>query len=235
MTAYQPYKDNYYSKKKKTTILVAFLSIIALAVFILFISSFNKKPEPVEVKSKKQIEDTPSALHSTFGENQTKPGNRQERVEANITGNHKPEIETDPFPTESGPGKKTPLINRSKTENNDSSSNSTGDEWISDVDMKREQGLLAFEESIRHCWNNRERLNQLQAEYDTNCQGTSFDAFGNLISNALTPPCQKLMSTIDTLRSQMKKNLEQAKYSARKAGLYPGQIRSVLEKYQFQE
>jgi len=219
MTAYQPYKDNYYSKKKKTTILVASLSIIALAVSILLISSFNKEPEPVEVKSK----------------NQTKPGNSQERVEANITNNRNLEIETDPFSTESGSEKKTPLINRSKTENNDSSSTITSDEWVSDVDIKREQGLLAFEVSIQQCWNNRERLNQLQVEYDANCLGTSFDAFGNPIANASTPQCQKLMSTINTLRSQMKKDLEQAKYSGRKAGLYPGQIRDILEKYQFQE
>jgi len=226
MTAYQPYKDNYHSKKKKTTMLVAILSITALAVFILLLSSFNKKPEPVEVESQKQREDTPSALQSTTGENQTSPGSKQERVE---------EIETDPFPTESGPEKKTPIIDRSKTESNDSRSNITDDEWVSDVDIKREQGLQAFEESIQQCWNNRERLNRLQAEYDANCLGTSFDAFGNPIDNASTPQCRKLMSTINTLRSQMKKDLEQAKYRARKAGLYPGQIRDILEKYQFQE
>ncbi len=235
MTAYQPYKDNYHSKKKKTAMLVAILSITALAVFILLISSFNKKPEPVEVESQKQREDTPSALQSTTGENQTSPGNKQERVEANITDNHKLETETDPFSTESGPEKKPPLIDRSKTESNDSRSNITDDEWVSDVDIKREQGLQAFEESIQQCWNNRERLNRLQAEYDANCLGTSFDAFGNPIDNASTPQCRKLMSTINTLQSQMKNDLEQAKYRARKAGLYPGQIRDILEKYQFQE
>jgi hypothetical protein len=235
MTAYQPYKDNYYSKKKKTTILVAILSITALVVSILLISSFNKEPEPVKVESQKQREDTPSVLQSTTGENQTRPGNRQEQVEANITNNRELEPETDLLSTESGPEKKAPLINRSKTENNNSNSNITGDEWVSDVDIKREQGLGVFEESIQQCWNNRERLNQLQAEYDANCLGTSFDAFGNPIINASTPQCRKLMSTINTLRSQMKKDLEQAKYRARKAGLYPGQIRDILEKYQFQE
>jgi hypothetical protein len=220
MTSFQPYRNGYHSRKRKTLILIAVLSFTILVFLIFFLSDSRKDSEqannpnppldnPVEPAAR---EDT--SPDRAYIENRTQP----DELPAE-TGILPEENANDPPPPD-----------RKIIEPEDSS-----EDWVSDVDRKREQGLLDFDDAIQKCRDKRNQIAELQAEYDTDCTGTSFDAYGNPVVNAQTLKCRTLQSRIIRLRSQLNGELDQAKYRARKAGVYPGQIRDVLGRYNFPE
>jgi hypothetical protein len=235
MPSYQPYQNNYYSKKRKIQILIAVLTISILAVLLLLLNNSGKKSEQVENTTIGQTRDIPSTRPVSEEENQPESGANRSRSLSDLTTDTDPKPKTDGFSTDSDSSQKEPPVNGPTTDREELQSEESGDDWVSDVDAIREQGLLDFDQDIQQCWDKREQIAQLLAEYDANCTGTSFDAYGNPIVNATTPQCRKLQALINQLRSQLARELEQARNKARKAGLYPGQIRDILEKFNFQE
>lgn len=233
MPSSQPYKNNYYSKKHKIQILVAVIIISSLAVLSLLLVTSNKDQEQIESTTIAETNEIPPGQPVETEKNPSESGMGRNRVEGDETTDTDQKSETGWNPAELDYSVNEPAVSRPKTETIETGPKNTREEWESDLDRQREKGFMVFEDVIRQCSETRDKINLLQSEYDSTCLGTTYDAFGNVIELANTGRCQQLRTSINLLKTEIKKNLDLAQYNARKSGVYPGQIREILDKYGF--
>jgi micrococcal nuclease len=91
----------------------------------------------------------------------------------------------------------------------------------SEYDKKREMGLQRFEEVIRELAKKAEEMRTQYTRYSESCFGWQ----------SRTVECLKMWSDYLRLREDIKTSLKFAKEYARKAGVYPGQMREICERY----
>ncbi len=234
MPDHKPYKDNYFSQKKNKNLTITGIMILILAfAAILFLTRNDKQNK---VKPNVNMETDQSVKKETLLEKEKKsstpaeaPSAKQIEINQNLSFDYQEKDNDLPIKKNELPGsepqnKRNMIIKRAQPE-----------EWFSNVDREREKGVMVFEDVIRQCSETRERIKQLQSEYNSTCLGTTYDAFGNVINLSSTKKCRQLITTINSLKIEIEKNLELAQYHARKSGVYPGQIREILSKYGFDD
>jgi hypothetical protein len=228
MPVSKPYRDSYFAQKKKKTRILAAVSLVILALLgIIYVTSHDQISK-IKTNEKNQAAQSTKPEKNNLAPSITTPSSPTEKNQDGpldfIQENH--DLSSQPRElSDSDPTKQKIVIQKKPSSR----------EWISEVDQERERGLVVFEDVIRQCWESRERLTLLQSEYEANCRGTAYDAFGNVIDLSLTLKCQNLRKTIETLKIEIEKNLDIAQYQARKSGVYPGQIREILTKYGFDD
>jgi hypothetical protein len=228
MSGYKPYKKNYFSQQKKRMFFSILIPVILIAITVIFYLSRPKISKDIDVTKPAgnvlhsgEIEkaDEPEPYQVPFQKPSKEKVTIQPEIQAETAENSNSDLVTGPNNTNKGTGSDRPQQES---------------EWKSDVDLEREQGVLIFEDVIRQCSDTRDQINQLQSEYDNTCTGTVYDAFGNPINKANTEECVRLMNDIRTLKIELQNNLKLSMENARKAGVYPGQVRDILQKYEFE-
>jgi hypothetical protein len=145
-------------------------------------------------------------------------------------------IESAPTSDESLGTKNNEIVNpASETVENDNS--------ISIYEKRRLMGLEQFENEVVRLAKKADQMDIEYTRYKDACLNRSTYGYSNgrgwfsiwggsvLIDNESTPECLKIWSDFSRLAKEIKAGMEYSMELARKAGVYPGQVRNVREKY----
>jgi len=109
----------------------------------------------------------------------------------------------------------------------------------------REAGMREYDREAREMAYKADEIDTLWQKYRDFCQGTiavtSGNAFGRqwfgiytTINAADTPECRMMIQDMETLAAEIDAGMEAAWEKAHRAGVYPGQIRAIQQKYRLE-
>jgi len=112
-------------------------------------------------------------------------------------------------------------------------------------DQKREEGLWEYDRLVGELAAKADRIDSLWEKYANFCQGTIAVTVGNVygrewfgiyttINAADTPECRMMVQDMKDLAAAIDAGMEAAWEKAHRAGVYPGHIRAVQQKYRME-
>jgi hypothetical protein len=121
-------------------------------------------------------------------------------------------------------------------------------EWEEDTPgyaLTREEGVRAYESEVSALAVKADRVDALWQKHREFCRGTIAVSVGNAygrrwfgiyttINAADTPECRMMVQDMRTLAAEIDDGMEAAWEKAHRAGVYPGQMRAVQQKYRME-
>jgi hypothetical protein len=121
-------------------------------------------------------------------------------------------------------------------------------EWEEDTPgyaLTREEGVRAYESEVSALAVKADRVDALWQKHREFCRGTIAVSVGNAygrrwvgiyptITAADTPECRMMVQDMRTLAAEIDDGMEAAWEKAHRAGVYPGQMRAVQQKYRME-
>lgn len=109
----------------------------------------------------------------------------------------------------------------------------------------REQGVRAYDGEVSALAAKADRIDDLWQKHQEFCQGTIAVTVGNVygrewfgiyttINAADTPECRMMIQDMKTLAAEIDAGMDAAWEKAHRAGVYPGQVRAVQQKYRME-
>jgi hypothetical protein len=110
---------------------------------------------------------------------------------------------------------------------------------------QREEGCREYDREVSGLAAKADRIDSLWEKYASFCQGTIAVSVGNAygrhwfgiyttINAADTPECRMMVQDMKVLAAEIDEGMETAWEKAHRAGVYPGQIRAVQQKYRME-
>jgi hypothetical protein len=240
MAEIRPYRETYFARRKKTYTIIslALLAVAATAVAFLFLRS---RPSREMVAS--------GEVRSTVSQH---PEPESRAMAAGAGGSVTDKSPSEPPPVnviagDSGPEEIT------AAENQGTAGGEAGaepgpepavgeDELVPGYARTREQGVREYDGEVSALAIKADRIDALWQKHRDFCQGTIAVTVGNAygrewfgiyttISAADTPECKMMIQEMQALSAEIDTGMEAAWEKAHRAGVYPGQIRAVQQKY----
>jgi len=109
----------------------------------------------------------------------------------------------------------------------------------------RELGVRAYDDEVSALAVKADRIDELWQKHQEFCQGTIAVTVGNVygrkwfgiyttINAADTPECKMMIQDMQTLAAEIDAGMDEAWEKAHRAGVYPGQVRAVQQKYRME-
>jgi hypothetical protein len=240
MAEIRPYKENYFARRKKFLFIFSIVIIAAAAVlaFLLLRSPSGRKNvagEEVRGKVSRQQEPERRALaaagsDSTAGEIPSGPpppvnvvSGETGAAEIAATGDQSPAAGQPVAEPRADPaaGEDEPVLGYART---------------------REAGAREYDRQVGDLARKADEIDALWQKHRDFCQGTIAVTVGNAygrewfgiyttINAADTPECKMMIQDMQTLAEEIDAGMEAAWEKAHRAGVYPGQMRAVQQKY----
>ncbi len=251
MAERSPYKKQFADPRKIFYIVLSgTLIVVALSTFYYFVISKPKLDEKkVYIEGLKQ-ENKRLELMKIKGESD------QSRQKEKVVSNTKKESEIQepirsnniemegnaPTIKEQGGDALPPTMGK-KNERESIPAEETGKEKISIYEERRLKGLEQFEKEVIQYAKKADQMDIEYRRYKDSCMNQSTYVYNygrswfsvwdgyTYINNESLPECKKIWSDFVRLTEEIKAGMIYSMEMARKAGVYPGQVRKVREKY----
>lgn len=247
----RPYKKQFSDPKKYFFIILSgAVIIIAFSTFYYFVISKPKLDEKRTYIEKLKQENKKSELmraegkaeHSTQKEDVTSDSVEKPEI-LNQIQSGEIEMESDASSSKRQNGAELPPAISKKNEKKTGPTEVMGTRRMSIYEERRLRGLEQFEKEVIQYAKKADQMDIEYRRYKDSCMNQSTYVYNygrswfsvwdgyTYINNEDLPECKKIWSDFVRLTEEIKAGMIYSMEMARKAGVYPGQVRKVREKY----